>query len=166
MVAAPRDKDVQISTSPPYDTVATEWSRLTRSFARSLRAYQMVSRLQALRLQRTRLAASPTVQPPPTQPLPEPPCRSQESPRAGAQASRRGTRTHPLTRRQFEVAELIAAGFSNDQIARKLVLTPGTVGNHIGHILRRLGARNRAQVAAWVTQIGATTFRDHDDQDD
>jgi len=63
--------------------------------------------------------------------------------------------TAPLTRRQYEVARLIAEGLSNDEIAHRLVLTPGTVGNHIGHILRRLGARNRAQVAAWVTQVGS-----------
>jgi DNA-binding NarL/FixJ family response regulator len=51
------------------------------------------------------------------------------------------------------VAKLIARGLSNEQIAEALVLTPGTVGNHVGHILRRLSARNRAQVASWVTQV-------------
>jgi DNA-binding NarL/FixJ family response regulator len=61
--------------------------------------------------------------------------------------------TAPLTGRQFEIARLIAAGLSNQEIARRLVLTTGTVGNHVGHILRRLGAKNRAQVATWVTQI-------------
>jgi DNA-binding NarL/FixJ family response regulator len=61
--------------------------------------------------------------------------------------------TAPLTGRQFEIARLIAAGLSNQEIARQLVLTPGTVGNHVGHILRRLGAKNRAQVATWVTQM-------------
>lgn len=54
-----------------------------------------------------------------------------------------------LTKRQFEVARLIAAGRSNAQIARELVLTTGTVANHIEHILRRLDVSNRAQVAAW-----------------
>ncbi|MGE3269902.1 MAG: LuxR C-terminal-related transcriptional regulator [Chloroflexota bacterium] len=67
----------------------------------------------------------------------------------------------PLTRRQFEIAELIAQGYSNDQIAEKLVLTPGTVGNHIGNILRRLDVRNRAQVAVWVTQQPVLSPSDH-----
>jgi DNA-binding NarL/FixJ family response regulator len=60
-----------------------------------------------------------------------------------------------LTRRQFEVARLIARGLSNEEIAQDLVLTPGTAGNHVGHILRRLGARNRAQVATWVMQVAS-----------
>jgi len=59
-----------------------------------------------------------------------------------------------LTRRQLEVAQLIAGGRSNAQIARELVLTTGTVANHIEHILRRLNVNNRAQVAAWVVEHG------------
>jgi DNA-binding CsgD family transcriptional regulator len=59
-----------------------------------------------------------------------------------------------LTRRQLEVARLIAGGRSNAQIAQELVLTPGTVANHIEHILRRLSVNNRAQVAAWVVERG------------
>jgi DNA-binding CsgD family transcriptional regulator len=59
-----------------------------------------------------------------------------------------------LTKRQLEVARLISTGRSNAQIARELVLTTGTVANHIEHILRRLGVSNRAQVAAWVVERG------------
>jgi DNA-binding NarL/FixJ family response regulator len=66
----------------------------------------------------------------------------------------------PLTRRQLEISQLIARGMSNEQIARQLTLTPGTVGNHVGHILRRLGARNRAQVATWVTSTGGVPVHD------
>lgn len=58
----------------------------------------------------------------------------------------------PLTRRQREVAVLIARGLSNAQIAEELVVTPGTAANHVEHILRRLGCRSRAQVAAWAVQ--------------
>jgi DNA-binding NarL/FixJ family response regulator len=64
--------------------------------------------------------------------------------------------TAPLTRRQFQIAELISQGLSNEAIAERLVLTPGTVGNHVGHILRRLGATNRTQVAAWVFRTTAS----------
>ena len=52
--------------------------------------------------------------------------------------------------RQLEVVELIAQGMTNSQIARQLVLTPGTVANHIEHILRRLDVPNRAAAATWL----------------
>jgi DNA-binding NarL/FixJ family response regulator len=58
----------------------------------------------------------------------------------------------PLTRRQVDVVRLVAQGFTNDQIARELVLTSGTVANHAEHILRRLGAPNRAAAAAWMAR--------------
>src|SRR5688572_20335204 len=58
----------------------------------------------------------------------------------------------PLTRRQLEIAQLIAQGLTNSQIATRIVVSRGTVGNHIGHMLRRLGVKNRAQIAAWATQ--------------
>jgi DNA-binding NarL/FixJ family response regulator len=56
-----------------------------------------------------------------------------------------------LTPRQREVAQLIARGYSNAQIARELVLVPGTVANHIEQMLTRLQFRNRAQIAAWIS---------------
>lgn len=55
-----------------------------------------------------------------------------------------------LTPRQREVASLIAAGLTNMEIAEQLVLTSGTVANHVEGILRRLGFRSRAQVAALI----------------
>jgi DNA-binding CsgD family transcriptional regulator len=59
-----------------------------------------------------------------------------------------------LTQRQLEVAVLITNGYSNQQIAEQLVLTPGTVANHIAQLLDRLGAANRTQVAALVAELG------------
>jgi ATP/maltotriose-dependent transcriptional regulator MalT len=56
----------------------------------------------------------------------------------------------PLTARQWEVAILIARGYSNRQIAQELVITDGTAANHVKQIIDRLGAFNRAQIAAWV----------------
>ena len=55
-----------------------------------------------------------------------------------------------LTRREQEVARLMARGFTNQQIANELVVTRGTVANHAAHILAKLGLRNRTQVAAHV----------------
>lgn len=59
-----------------------------------------------------------------------------------------------LTPRQREVAALIAGGLTNEQIARRLVLTSGTVGNHVQSILRRLGAHSRVEVATLAAEVG------------
>ena len=59
-----------------------------------------------------------------------------------------------MTPRQREVAALIASGLSNEQIARRLVLTSGTVANHVEHILRRLDFAGRAQIAVWAVEHG------------
>lgn len=57
----------------------------------------------------------------------------------------------PLTSREREVLELMAAGRTNAQIARRLVITEGTAKSHVKHIMRKLRAANRAEaVAAWV----------------
>ena len=59
-----------------------------------------------------------------------------------------------LTPRQLEVAVLIANGYSNQQIAERLVLTSGTVANHVAQLLERLGMDSRAQVAALIGELG------------
>jgi two-component system, OmpR family, sensor kinase len=59
-----------------------------------------------------------------------------------------------LTPRQLEVAVLIANGYSNQQIAERLVLTSGTVANHVAQLLDRLGMDSRAQVAALIGELG------------
>jgi non-specific serine/threonine protein kinase len=60
----------------------------------------------------------------------------------------------PLTPREREVAALVARGLTNRQIAAELVITEGTVGVHVVHILDKLGFRSRAQVAAWAAERG------------
>jgi DNA-binding NarL/FixJ family response regulator len=60
-----------------------------------------------------------------------------------------------LTRREREVAELIARGYTNQQIAEALVLTRGTVANHVAHILGKVGVTNRTQIAARVLEAHA-----------
>ena len=55
-----------------------------------------------------------------------------------------------LTRREREVAHLIAQGKSNREIAETLVVTERTVEGHVSNILSKLGFRSRAQVSAWV----------------
>jgi DNA-binding CsgD family transcriptional regulator len=55
-----------------------------------------------------------------------------------------------LTGRELEVAQLLAGGRSNREIADTLVISEGTVEVHVKHILSKLGLRSRSQVAAWV----------------
>jgi DNA-binding CsgD family transcriptional regulator len=60
---------------------------------------------------------------------------------------------HPLSAREFEVAQLVAAGLTNRQIAEQLVLAPKTISAHITHILTKLGAARRAEIAAWCAIV-------------
>ena len=57
-----------------------------------------------------------------------------------------------LTRREREVAALVAQGVTNRQIASELHLSGRTIENHISKLLRKLGLASRAQVAAWATE--------------
>jgi len=59
----------------------------------------------------------------------------------------------PLTAREFEVARLVAAGQTNREIAAALFLSPKTVAAHVEHILTKLGAGRRAEIAAWVAAL-------------
>ncbi|MEV8637288.1 LuxR C-terminal-related transcriptional regulator [Streptosporangium sp. NPDC051023] len=67
-------------------------------------------------------------------------------------AVRRDSRWAPLTRREREVAELVAEGLTNRQIAHRLVVVQRTVDSHVEHILAKLGFSARTQIAAWVTR--------------
>jgi LuxR family transcriptional regulator, maltose regulon positive regulatory protein len=62
--------------------------------------------------------------------------------------------TEPLTGRELEVLRLIAAGKSNQRIARELVVALDTVKKHVTHVLRKLGAANRTEAAARARQLG------------
>lgn len=57
-----------------------------------------------------------------------------------------------LTDRELEVAELVAAGLTNQAIARRLSVAPRTAETHVENIRRKLEVRSRAQIASWVTE--------------
>ena len=65
--------------------------------------------------------------------------------RADPDASRFARR---LTKREHEVLVLMAEGLQHDEIAQRLFISPKTVATHVEHILRKLGARGRAQAIA------------------
>ena len=66
-----------------------------------------------------------------------------------------GARQRPLlTSREREVAALVAQGLTNREIASRLVITEKTVDAHVQHILNKLGAHSRTQIALWAAEQG------------
>jgi pimeloyl-ACP methyl ester carboxylesterase/DNA-binding CsgD family transcriptional regulator len=63
-----------------------------------------------------------------------------------------GPERSPLTRRELEVAGLVAEGLTNHAIATRLSVAPRTAEAHVENIRRKLQVRSRAQIAAWVTE--------------
>lgn len=76
-----------------------------------------------------------------------------------AAAEANDTALSQLTRREREVAELVAEGLSNKEIAAKLVVSLRTAEGHVERILTKQGFRTRAQIATWVTESLAARTR-------
>uniref|UniRef100_UPI002FC63E41 response regulator transcription factor n=1 Tax=Aeromicrobium sp. TaxID=1871063 RepID=UPI002FC63E41 len=62
--------------------------------------------------------------------------------------------TEPLTAREEEVLVPVAQGRTNSEIASELHITPSTVKAHLASLMRKLGARNRVEVAMWAHETG------------
>lgn len=60
----------------------------------------------------------------------------------------------PLTPRELEVANLIARGHSNREIAEALVIAVSTAERHVANILGKLDLASRTQLATWMLQHG------------
>ena len=59
----------------------------------------------------------------------------------------------PLSERELEVLRLMAEGLTNQQIAARLIIAPGTVRAHVYNISGKLGAQNRTQAVARATEL-------------
>jgi predicted ATPase/DNA-binding NarL/FixJ family response regulator len=71
---------------------------------------------------------------------------------APREAPTRAIQADRLTRREREVAVLIARGLTNRQLAERLVISERTADNHVANILAKLGFSTRAQVAVWAAK--------------
>lgn len=56
----------------------------------------------------------------------------------------------PLSEREYQVAELVAEGLTNKDIALRLVISRRTAESHVVHILDKLGFNSRSQIATWL----------------
>lgn len=70
----------------------------------------------------------------------------------GAGPPEKETAASVLTPREWQVAELIAGGKTNKEIAAALVIAQRTAEGHVEHIMAKLGFGSRAQIASWVTE--------------
>jgi len=71
----------------------------------------------------------------------------------------------PLTAREFAVARLVAEGLTNGEIAGELSIATKTASSHVEHILAKLGASRRAEIARWVaTTVRATASAGRSDE--
>src|SRR6267143_3457433 len=64
--------------------------------------------------------------------------------------------TQSLSKRELEVAKLVAQGLTNKEIARTLFISQRTAEGHVAQICNKLGFSTRSQVAAWAATSGAT----------
>ena len=78
------------------------------------------------------------------EPGPAAPPTTPDAPRRAA------VRPGGLTRREAQVADLVAAGRTNRQIARALTISEKTVEVHVHNVIAKLGAQSRTEVATWV----------------
>jgi NarL family two-component system response regulator LiaR len=63
---------------------------------------------------------------------------------------------HDLSKREKEVLTLLVEGLSNDEIAERLTISPGTVRHHVSACITKLGAANRTHAAALAVEQGLT----------
>lgn len=70
--------------------------------------------------------------------------------------------THLVTRREREILELIVSGYSNQDIAEKLFISPNTVKTHVSNLYKKIDVKSRVQAILWATQNNSSSYEDGD----
>ncbi|AWS41606.1 LuxR C-terminal-related transcriptional regulator [Streptosporangium sp. 'caverna'] len=83
---------------------------------------------------------------------------------SGDEQSDRSGRPSLLTPREMEIAQLVAQGMSNKEIAASLVIAQRTAEGHVEHILSKFGFTSRAQIAVWVGDWNRAAQDEHHDR--
>jgi DNA-binding NarL/FixJ family response regulator len=79
----------------------------------------------------------------------------------GRQTDQQTPAEDELTRREGEVLSLIAKGYSYNEIAEALNLSPNTVRSHIRNIYRKLAVKSRSEAVFEAAQLGLINFAHH-----
>jgi non-specific serine/threonine protein kinase len=66
-------------------------------------------------------------------------------------------RSSPLSSRELEIADLVASGLTNREIAERLIISTRTVESHVDHIKAKLGFARRARIVAWALDRASDT---------
>ena len=119
-----------------YDRLVWRWENSLSIYRRAVESYNSVLSIRA------KLGQLPSVMPETTSVI--------DGPEGAAPPASSSGPLGVLTRREIEVANLIGQGLTNRQIADVLVITHGTAANHVAHVLEKLNATNRTQVAVIV----------------
>ena len=85
--------------------------------------------------------------------------RSQAEGLAASLGDRSPDPLDPLSRRERDIAQLVAQGLTNRQIADALYIAERTAENHVQHILTKLGFQNRSQIAVWAAGTGTVNSK-------
>lgn len=75
----------------------------------------------------------------------------------GVRTWRRAAAGAPLTEREAEISRLVADGATNREIAQLLFLSPKTVERHVSNVFKKVGVRNRAELASRLSGREAST---------
>jgi DNA-binding CsgD family transcriptional regulator len=71
---------------------------------------------------------------------------------ARSRAKSRTTNVGPLTKRELEIARLVASGLKNSEVAATLFLAEKTVAAHLSNIYGKVEVRSRVQLTAWIRE--------------
>ncbi|MGH2357473.1 MAG: ATP-binding protein [Candidatus Limnocylindria bacterium] len=111
---------------------------LAACFMRVSRALEAANLIAEVREAARRLGSAPLLE------------RAEELERLNRRRRTEEVAWHPLTAREYEVARLIATGLTNAEIAAELSVSRRTVSAHVEHVLAKLGAARRTEIASWV----------------